>query len=322
MSEIALPTLPPTEVLLSCALAAVAASLVLAACFGPIFAVASERLSVSRKRGFYARTGQQIAQMALLIGMLAAIAIAAGIAWLASDEPALLAFPYRLPLGVTGAAIALSLLLLALYVSLRPRKGPSGTLHVALGVVCGAFSLCSLFLCTSLARRLIHTVPEIDPALPWADQLIIFFMIPGKSFFWPLLLQSVPLGFAFTAAFTGVWLLIMRERQNFGRDYYAFALPYCAKWALWATLLAIPAGAYAFFRGSRDIMLPELSHPPSFLLVALSVILPLVACLLWLLLIKSEHPMRRKISVILACALLLTGFTGQVLMFNKIIPSP
>ncbi|MDL2209556.1 hypothetical protein LJC26_01985 [Desulfovibrio sp. OttesenSCG-928-O18] len=321
MSEIALPTLPPMEVLLPCALVAAAVSLILAACFGPIFAVVSERLSVSRKRGFYAKTGQQVAQMSLLLGILAALAIAACFAWLASEEPTLLTFPYVLPLGVTGTAVVLTLLLLALYVSFRPRKGPSSAGHMALGTLCGGLSLLSLFLCTSLARRLVHTIPEIDPALPVAEQLLAFFLIPGESFFWPLLLQSVPLGFAFTAAFATVWLLVMRERQDFGRDYYGFALPYCAKWALFSTLFAIFTGAYAFFRG-REIMLPELSHLPSLLLDALSVILPLVACLLWLLLIKSEHPMRRKISVILACALLLVGFAGQVLMFNKIIPSP
>lgn len=321
MSEIILPTLPPTEILLACASIAAAASLVFAACYGPFLAVLSERLSVTRKRGLYAKVGQQIAQMSLGFGLLATLAVAACLAWLASGEPALLAFPYILPLKTVGGSILLSVLLLTVYVFSRPGKGPAGAPHTLLGLTSGCAALFSLFLCTGLVRRLVHTPPEIAPALPWNEQLMAFFTIPGESFFWPLLGQGVPLGCAFAAAFTTLWLLIMRTRQDFGRDYYAFALRYTAKWALGATLAAIPAGAYALFRG-RDIMLPELSHLPSYLLDALAVLLPLAACGLWLRISKSEHPMRHKISVVLACFFLATGFAGQILMLNKIIPSP
>lgn len=321
MPEIYLPTLPPTEVLTACGLTAAVVSLILSACFGPFFAVASEQLSVARKRGFYAKTAQQAAQMTLFISVVVFATLAAGGAWLAHVEPTLLEFPYRLPLAVAGATLALALLLIGLYVFMRPKKGPAGVLHGVLGLLSGGACMFAFFLCTGLARRLIHTIPEINPALPWHEQLMAFFIIPGDSFFWPLLLESVPLGFAFTAAFTTVWLLVMRNRQDFGRDYYSFALPYCAKWALAATLAAVIAGVYAFFRG-REIMLPELSQLPSLLLDALSILLPLLACLLWFLIIKSPHPMRRKFSVVIAWLFLLTGFAGQVLIFNKIIPSP
>ena len=321
LESISMPTIPPLEVMLPCALAAVAAAFVLAACFGPMAAVVSEKLSVSKQRGFYAKTGQQMAQMSFFFGILAIGLLVACVLWIAADEPAIFQFPYRMPLIVTGGIITLAAAVLGLYVILRPKKGPSTTVHALIGFIASLCSLSALFLCTSTARRLLQTVPDIAPELPLSEQLTQFFHIPADSLFWPLLLEAVPLGFAFAGAFAAVWLIIMRDRQDFGRDYYAFALPYCAKWALFATLLAIPAGAYAMLRG-ESIMLPELSHLPSLLLDFLSVILPLLACGIWAAIIKSEHPMRRKISAFIAWLFLLTGFAGQILMLNKIIPSP
>jgi hypothetical protein len=318
---IALPTLPPLEALLSCAAAALCLAVVLAACFGPVLAVVSERLGLSRRRGFYAKAARQIGQMAFLLGLLAAAALAVYLSPLLSGDSALLAFPYRLPFFAAGGSVVLTLLFLALYMVKGPQKGPSGAGHILLGLLAGFCAMLSLLLCTGFLRRLVLAAPDMDPTLLWSEQLLRFFEIPRQSLFWPLLLESVPLGFAFAAAFAAVWLCIMRGRQDFGRDYYAFALPYCAGWARAMTLLAIPAGAFALFR-SRDIMLPELSRLPSLLLDALSVILPLAACLLWTSIIRSEHPMRRKISAAAACVLLLAGFAGQVLMLNKIIPSP
>lgn len=321
LESISLPTIPPLEVLLPCTVAAIATALILAACFGPMIAVVSEKLAVSKKRGFYTKAARQIAEMSLFFGILAAGLLVACVLWIAADEPAIFQFPYRLPLVATGSAIALTLAVLGLYVVLRPRKGPSTTTHNAIGLIAALCSLVALFLCTGMIRRLVHTVPEFSAELPWGEQLTQFFIIPSGSLFWPLLLEAVPAGLAFAGAFATVWLVIMRERQDYGRDYYTFALPYCAKWALFATLLAVPAGAYAMLRG-EDIMLPELSHLPSLLLDFLSVILPLLACLIWSTVIKSEHPMRRKISVFASWLFLLTGFAGQILMLNKIIPSP
>lgn len=315
------PTAPPIEVLVPCAVAAVAVSIILAACFSPLFAVCSERMAVVRKRGFYAKTAQQAAQMNLFLSIVAAGSVAACFAYAAAEEPELLEFPYRLPLVVSAASSGLFIVFLAAYVAFRPKKGNSGPLHICVGLAAGCLAIFSLFLGTGMARRLMHTLPQTDPSLLWDAQLINFFSIPLDSFFWPLLAESVPLGFAFAAAFASVWLLLVRNQQDFGRDYYAFSLRYCAKWALTATLAAVPLGAYAFFEG-QEIMLPELSHLPSLLLDALSLILPLSACLLWIIIIRSEHPMRNKISIVLAALFLLTGFAAQILMFNKIIPSP
>lgn len=321
LESFTLPTLPPANVFIFCALTATAVAVIAASCWGPFLAIISERMAVTRKRAFYGKLSQQIARMNLFLGVAAMAAVAAAAAFTATREPALLAFPYRLPLMVTGTCAALAAFFLLLYVMFLPKKGSSGPVHIAIGLVAGCASVCTLFLATGMARRLAHTLPTTDPALSWQEQLLDFFIIPPDSFIWPLLAESIPLGFAFAAAFAAVWLLLMRNREDYGRDYYAFAMRNCAKWALTATPVAVLAGAFAFFRG-RDIMLPELSQLPSLLLDALTVILPFLACVLWAVIVRSEHPMRRKVSAVLAAFFLLAGFAAQVLMFDKIVPSP
>lgn len=319
--DMTLPALPPTEVLVACSLAAAMAALILAACFGPFLALAGEILSIRTKRGFYARAARQIAQMSLTLGILAAALAGGAMAWFTTQVPALLAPPYGIPLALTGGSIVAFLLMLAVFIKLRPTKGLAGKDHLAAGLAAGSFALFSLFCTTGVVRRLLHSPPEFDVTLPWATQLTLFFAIPSDSFFWPLLIESVPLGFALAASFATLWLVVIRDRQDYGRDYYAFAMPYCARWALGATPVAVLAGAFVFLE-SREIMLPELSHLPSPLLDAASAALPLLACILWIFVIRSAHPMRHKISVTLAFLFLMAGFAGQVLMLNKVIPSP
>ena len=327
LNNVTMPTLPPAEALLACAVTAVLVSFVIVGSFGPFFAIASEAISIRTKRGFFARAASQITQMTLTIGIIAAFSIGGLVAWAIMKDPAilndtnLLAAPFLLPLAVSGGALLAAILLLAVYLAVRPQKGLAGPGHLIVGILASLCAAFSFFCCIGVVRRLLHSPPDGDMTLPWMPQLLQFFSIPADSFFWPLLIQSIPLGLAFAAAFACIWLLLMRGKQDYGRDYYTFALPYCARWAAGFTLLAVCAGVYVFHE-SRAIMLPELSNEPSLLLDGLTAGLPLLAGLIWLLIARSAHPMRHKISVTLACIFLLTGFMGQVLMLNNIIPSP
>ncbi len=316
-----LPALPPAEVLLACLATAVALFVLSAACFGPFLAVLSERLSVTRNRAFYAKAARQIAHLNLALGTFATAAFAAATLFAVRTEPALLAPPFFIPLLLVAGTALFAELFLVLYVFFWPERGRSGLFHIWLGLKAGGAAACALYLCAAFIRRLLHTPPTEKVGLIWYMQLLDFFSIPIDSLFWPLLAESVALGCAAAGAFGAVWLLAARSRQDFGRDYYNFAVPYCAKWALAGTLAATPLGALAIFQGQK-LILPELSHLPSTLLVALSVALPAVACLLWFAVIRSSVPLRHKIGIVLAFCCLLGGLFGQILILNKIIPSP
>ncbi len=320
--DLALPTLPPTEALLFCLTVAAALFVLLAACFGPFLAVFSERLGVSSGRAFYAKTAKQIAQLNLALGTLATAAFAGVLLFALRTEPELFAPPFFWPLLLTAAVALFAEFFLILYVLLWPKQGKSGFFHIWLGLKAGGSAACALYLCTAFARRLLHT-PPAQPAegMTWYMVLLDFFSIPMDSLFWPLLAQSVFLGGAAAGALSCLWLLLMRTRQDYGRDYYNFVLPYCARWALWATPGAMLFGALALYRG-QSLMLPELSHAPSMSLAVAAAGLPALAWLLWLPAARSKTPLRHKISVVLACLFLAGGFFAQILILNKIIPSP
>ena len=320
--DFTLPTLPPSEVLLPCLAVAAALFVSLAACFGPFLAVTVERLGVTRGRAFYAKVAGQTARLSLTLGTMAAVTFAITALAVLRADPDLLAAPFFLPLLTVTALVACAELFLMLYVLFWPRQGKSGLFHIWLGLKAGGSAACALFLCTAFARRLLHTPPsQTFEGAAWYMQLLDFFSIPMHSLFWPVLAECVFLGCAAAGALAAVWLLLMRSRQDYGRDYYNFALPYCSRWALSGALGTLAFGALVVYRG-QTLMLPELSHAPSMLLVASAVLLPALACLLWFAVIRSKAPLRHKIGIVLACLFLLGGVFAQILIMNKIIPSP
>ena len=148
-----------------------------------------------------------------------------------------------------------------------------------------------------------------------------FFAIPTHSLFWPLMAESLTLSCAAAGALGALWILILRSRQDYGRDYYTFALPYCARWAIAGTLLSLPSAGFAYYQ-ALAVMLPELSHAPSLLLSILACALPVTACVLWGAVICSKTPLRHKPGLCLAALCLAAALTAQVLIFNKVLPSP
>lgn len=322
MAAITLPVLPPTEVLLFCGGAAVTLFFLLAACFGPFVSSIYDLRAISSGRGFYAKAARQIAQMNALLCVLALFFFAVCAWHIAPLWQEWLLPPYKTPFIITLACIAGGIVCTLLHAMLLSAKKTSNYAFPCLGFLAGGLSAAAVLACTGFLRRALHTpFEQSDATMDSVSQIIAFFDIPYDSFFWPLLAEAVPLGLTACAACATLWLLLMRDRQDYGRDYYAFALPSCARWAFAAALVTVPLGAYVFFAGQK-IMLPELSHLPSFLLEILAVALPLIACGLWFSISRSAVPMRRKISVILAFLFFVGGFAAQVLILNKIIPSP
>ena len=320
-TDLTLPTLPPMEVLISCSLAAVALFMLLAVCFAPFLSVACDCAAAATGRGFYTKLARQIAQMNLALALVGAASFVGCVVFLVRENPGLMDFPFRLPLLLASGCAASSVLFTLAHTFLAPQKRPSSLFHIWLGLMAGIFSMATVYLSIGLARRLLHTPPVMDPSLAPLEQLHAFFSLPWSSFFWSLAAESVPLGIAASGSCATLWLLLARGRQDYGRDYYAFAMPDCAKWAFAGTLIALPLGVLVFFQSSK-LMLPELSHSPSLPLELLGILLPLLACALWIRVIRSNVPMRHKLAIFLAFILVIGGFASQVLMLNKMIPSP
>ncbi len=58
--------------------------------------------------------------------------------------------------------------------------------------------------------------------------------------FYPLLWALVFTSLSISGAMAMAWLLLRRSRDDFGRDYYAFAVRKCARISGWSALIALP----------------------------------------------------------------------------------
>lgn len=316
-----LPALPPLEVIAFSLGISLGLLVFLAACGGPFLAVSSEWLSATKGRSFYKKAARQLSLMSLTLGSLIFALFISALIVLTRQQPELMAPPYVYPLfAVVGMAALGELFLIFYVVSWNPQK-KAGVLHAWLGLKAGGCAAAALFLGTGFLRRIMHTPPEGMDGAPLFDQLISFFSIPLDSLFWPLLVESIALGCAAAGALGAVWLIMVRNRQDYGRDYYNFALPYCARWATAGTVIAIPPAIFAYFQAMR-VMLPELSHDPSLPLLIAACALPLLASGLWIALSKSSTPLRHKISIFVAAFCLVAALGIQIYTLNKMLPSP
>ena len=175
-----------------------------------------------------------------------------------------------------------------------------------------------------LAHQKLRSVPWLRFVLTAA--LVLFFLFwwgPGFKLLrlvsplggWsvPLslwILQDMPplLGLATAAALCQIWLVLRRNRADYGRDYYAFAMRACARLALAFTAAHMLCMALAFWLWGELVQ-------ANFLLFFSLLFLPLLlACLLWGIVSISAAPMRYKPAVVLACILLFLG--GALLFFG------
>lgn len=354
-----IPGLPPLEALLGAFLTALFFLFLAAAVFGPFIAACCEAVGRSKGRIFHSKAARQNAAMSLAAALPVSAALGGFLYYLIRDEPSLYGTPYAAPFIAVLVSAALALVLLVLYFCVWKKTGIPGKGHVVTGFLATFAAMAAGFSTLAFAHRYMHgaaldgaelmrntlmenaesalaansalenaeeiagtMIETASDAFPFSLQdLTDFFLFPADSFFWPALLHILPLALGAAATCGALWMLLSRARTDFGRDYYNFALPFNARWALTGTLLSLPTAAFAYYRAG-SFMLPELSHPPSLLLGGLCYGLPALSCLFWVFLLRSDTPLRHKPGIVLAFLCLLTGISAQALVLNEIIPSP
>ncbi len=250
------------------------------------------------RRVFLDKYALQMARLGTLIHMAVWIALG-GCTWLLLQKkgslPAALPASEYLLWGTLGSSLLGTVLLALYFATWKVLKKGKKPLHILMG---GAGILCMkplFWIPLAAARALAMDLKgPLYQALPPCDSLL-----------WPLGLQWVFLAVSLSAVLGLVYLLMRRNRDDFGRDYYKYALPVCARWALypfaatlllcgWVYVLITPALAFT----------TSLSLMASTALAALSLLL---AALCWLGIMRSANPLRLK-GVILAGVLLTWTF--------------
>lgn len=276
--------------------------LFLAALFwgAPPMALLSELIGVLRKKPFPTRCAQQLSRLALKGHLGFWLLIILGVAVLfvqpiESAQPVYTFFFFFAPLRLTAhpdwisfleanaALIFVSLLvplcgtlLLALY-DLRWKKAREHRgLHIALGCLASAAIKYSYW-----------TLAVLSVFFFWGTPATL----PLSSPLWPLLTLWVPLSLYVAGACALVYLVLRREKDDWGRDYYRFAAPFLAAWhiATGCGVLFWYLWLWMSARQTMNLFLPQIFYPW----------LASIACLILGILLSlavrfHENPMRLK----------------------------
>lgn len=271
--------------------------LLLAALFwgAPAIALVSELISLISGKPFPARAARQMSRLALGGHVLFWLVIAACAALL-STQPfwqsefvtgnrlllmAALALPFFGSIALAGYDLGWKVA--------RERK----TIHFLLGCLANVPIKYGYWALAGLGLLFFRGVSLGSPD----------FLPPWGSALWPLMALWLPLSLCLAAVIGQCYLLLRRNADDWGRDYYRFAAPFLAKWHLICGLvvLAVLVWLYASLKGVFNLHLPQIFHAALAGMACLG-----VAMLLSLLVTVSENPMRLKVSMVVAAVLSLT----------------
>ena len=250
-----------------------------------------------RVKVFRDKFGQQTATLCLLTGLAALVCLAAAGFLLARTSPAIASFwfAWPLPLAPLTAGLALAGLLALVYRALWQTLKQKRPVHAAIGVVATLAAWAQGYLFITFFRHLvtIASAPGADPAL---------FAAPPDSLAWILLPLVCALSLALAGAAASLYLTLRRNKDDFGRDYYNYALKLACKWALFSSLPALALHSWFFIRLWPAVR--ELPIAPLLLWSENAAGICLVlACLLWAAVLKAKNPLRLKFLCLCAAAL-------------------
>ena len=250
--------------------------------------------AVTRKRSSYEKCSRQLAFLGMMIGwgLLAGSRV-----WIFFQEKR---FPPEITylIEMSWLLLSLAVMLSSIYFVLWRLLKNMPVLHMTVGLISAVQACLTLVMILLTARFLAAFVH------PEAATLTMEHIIPMSwdAPCWTAACYSLPLVFAMPAAFGSLWLVLRRNREDFGRDYYNTMIPWCAAWArnawtvLWLILLT---------SGSVQMWLQWQSgsfDQQSALLDCARILLWAIPALLWAMVCRSAIAMRHKITLLLALA--------------------
>lgn len=289
--------------------------LLIAAIFwgAPAIALVSELIGLISGKPFFSRAARQMSRLALgghvlfwLIAAISAVTLASHPVWrsaFVADNRLLLiasvALPFFGSLALAGYDLGWKLI--------RERK----LVHFLLGCVANLPIKYGYWALAGLGLLLFRNVGLDSQA----------FLPPWGSALWPLMALWLPLSLTLATGAGLCYLLLRRNADDWGRDYYRFAAPFLAKWHLACGLivLVVLVWLYASLKGVFNLHLPQIQYAGMAAVACLGLSMALA-----LLVGSSENPMRLKLSMAAVAALSLAH--GSLLMvailetLNRYVP--
>ncbi len=287
----------------------------------PALAVLTQSLPVKRHKTFYDKCARQMTQLCFGLALFLFCVLGAGAAFfLVQYQPEYLEPPLLRQSAVALVPPAAVLVGLALYLGTWNALKKWRWAHLCLGFLAALLCLTLFFLGFLLLSALQQ--PVIRGLLLTAPFKVLHLLILdylASPTLWLVSSHFFCTGIAVGTGLAQLWLFIRRYKADYGRDYYVFAVRYCARFALAFTLLATTLAGFTFWR-IRESFPPELSQPQDIGILLISFGLPLSCCLLWLCVIKSDNPLRHKPGVFFACLFLYIALCAQMLSYINTFP--
>ncbi len=302
---------------------------ILAAGGAPLLALTGERQALARKRVFLDKLGGQLGAMAGILA-LCTLPFSLGL-WLMSwagnwlflslersDLPLpefslALAGPANL---LTAGVYALALALVTAYwLTWKPWRTRKDA-HSLLGVLAVAAAAAAVLLAVGLRHGVLAS-PGLLPADIGLERLAATFL-QGPL---PALLAGHALALAVSAgAGLGLcYLLLRRNKEDFGRDYYAFACKQAAEWGLVGGSLALFLGgwlSFALMPGLAELRFNDAVAQFHFL----GLLCLFMSCICWALVQGSAAPLRLKPAMVLGAAFLWLSVFLQTVTLRLALP--
>lgn len=282
---------------------------------GLAVAFLAEGLAEARQQVFLRKLARQLSAMSLwLLGYT--LLSAGAMLWIVlrhrpeSLKP-LLDDPFlALPLAAAfGLAVLLAAVYCATWKPLRERR----TLHRCIGLLAALAGFTGLAL--ALAAKLTLADPFLHGWYYLPSTLAGLYLYVPAATFWPLLAHVLLWAMAGGAGLGLAYLLMRRNRDDFGRDYYAYAVRWLARLAAVPALLQLGAAA-ALLLPMWGAIPPAMKSTATGLAAGGAMAAVLAAVLLFSV-ARAEAPLRSKPAILGAVALLaaaLAGPTGAIML--------
>lgn len=295
---------------------------ILAALALPLLSLVTEGLYMGTRKAFYDKCAMQTGQAGFAVGLFIYMVIGFCVMLGTSlHMPEMLDPPqvWRLlgMFAVPFSALALTGIYLMTW-SLLKKVRP---LHMLLGLLAATGGLALMlfgFLLLSYSQHpMLSTLLWESPLLAAQTLFDEFLASPHQWLMTAFLLCT---GLASGCGLAQLWLFMRRFKADYGRDYYAFAMRYCARTALAFCLAATAVGGWIFYRLFTATP-PDFRQPPDIGVMVIAYGLPLVCCALWLFITKSDTPMRHKAGAFFACLFHYIALCAQLLAVISTFPA-
>lgn len=284
------------------------------ACLGaPFIAVFSEIVAKKKKKIFYDKYAQQIASMGLTTGVFSLFGIAAGLFTLVGNEPGGQTMLINPASGLVPvyASILLEAVFMILYCTTWKRLKKNKPVHVTFGILSVLSSVLVLY--TSLSAILFWLVagPGTSTVLPLYLAQIppsLAHLVP------PLAAMGMFLALALATGLSLTWLVIRRNKDDFGRDYYKFSMNYAALLALIFTLCLVAPSAWIAVLFKPEFLMAKLMGGYILFLAP-----ALILSTIWIFVMRSQAPLRLKPAVFLSILFLWACQNGALVLCIRIV---